>query len=240
MGRIVAIGGVDLGTTLNLIEKEIIKLSNKNNPKVLYIPTASGDETKNYRLIKEIFKTQYQCQVDVLFLVKETPTENEIREKVFSSDIIYIGGGTTSVLMEYFKKFNMDKILNEAYEREIVLAGISAGAICFGQFWYEEKIKLDNKDDDKYIKISCLNFIPLNFYPHYNNSVLDGRFKRILDNQKLIGIDNNCAIEFVGHSYRIITTRDSANAYTVCVNNDEVMKESIVKNLNFRDINELL
>lgn len=51
MRKTVAIGGVDLNSTLDVIEKEIIKLSNKKNPKVLYLPTAGGDDTRNYNLV---------------------------------------------------------------------------------------------------------------------------------------------------------------------------------------------
>jgi peptidase E len=53
----------------------------------------------------------------------------------------------------------MDKIIKEAYEKGVVLAGKSAGAICFGK--YDREIQ----DTNNYIKISCLNFLEL-FFGH--------------------------------------------------------------------------
>lgn len=242
MKKIVAIGGVDPNSTLDVIEKEIIKLSNKKNSKVLYLPTAGGDDSRNYNLVKEIFETQHGCKVDVLFLIKNNPTENEIRDKVFSSDIIYVGGGSVSVLMKYFKKFSMDKILKEAYEKEIVLAGISAGAICWGRHYYKEKRDLEIPEISEYIKIDCLNFLEFNFCPHYNNDEFVKEFDKIIKEKNLVGIalDNNCAIEFVDDKYRVITSSDDANAYKVNKQEIKIIKEVILKDSNFRSIDELM
>lgn len=242
MKKIVAIGGVDPNSTLDLIEKEIIRLSNKKNPKVLYLPTAGGDNTKNYELVKGIFEKEYGCEVDVLFLVKEDPTENDIREKVFSADIVYVGGGPVSRLMNYFKKYNMDKILKEAYEKEIVLAGISAGAICWGKYDYEEKSDLGYEGNNNYKQIDCLNFLEFNFCPHYNMDNFNRRFGKIIKEKGLVGIalDNNCAIEFVDHSFRVITSKESANAYKVNKKGTEIIKEVIPKDYELRDFSELM
>ena len=173
-------------------------------------------------------------------MIRETPTENEIREKVFSSDIIYVDGGSESRLMNYFKRFNMDKILKEAYEKGLVLAGKSAGAICWGK--YDKEFK----DTNNYIKINCLNFLEFVFCPHYNLDEFITEYGDEFDNMIKeydlvgIGIDNDCAIEFVNDSYRVIASKDNANAYKVYKERTEIIKEVILKDSNFRSINELM
>jgi dipeptidase E len=54
MGKIVGIGGVTPPSTLDLIDEEIIRLTKKKNPKVLYIPTAGGDNLDYCKLFKSI------------------------------------------------------------------------------------------------------------------------------------------------------------------------------------------
>ena len=52
-------------------------------------------------------------------------------KKDFWSDIIYVGGGNTLKMMKVWKKTGVDKMLKQAYEKGIVLSGLSAGSICW-------------------------------------------------------------------------------------------------------------
>lgn len=244
MGKIVAIGGITPPLTLDSIDEEVIKLTKKTNPKVLYIPAAGGDDIRYCEFFRSLYQCKFGCKVDVLFLVKETPIESEIKEKVFSSDIIYVEGGSVSRLMEYFERFNMDKILKEAYEKGIILAGKSAGALCFGQFYFESENTINFKIDgfNDYIQVDCLKILDLIICPHYNLEGSSENLDTMINAYNIVGIalDNDCAIEFVDDSYRIISTIDSANAYKVYKNVGKIHKEAILKSSSFRDINELM
>lgn len=243
MGKIVAIGGVTPPSTLDLIDKEIIKLAEKKNPKVLYVPTAGGDNLDYCKFFKGIYEGQFECKVDILFLVRETPTIEEVREKVFSADIIYIDGGSISRLMNYFKKFNMNNFLKEAYEKDIVLAGKSAGGLCFGKYYYEN----DNTEDFKtpefnnYIEVDCLSFLNFIICPHYNLTGYSEKLEAMLKGRDVVGIalENNCAIEIIDEEYRIISSQDDANGYIVTENGTNIMKKVIMKDKKIRSINEL-
>ena len=238
MKTIVAIGGIDENSTLEGIEKELIRLTKKKNPKMLFLPTAGGDDTRNYKLVKNIFENSYNCHVDVLFLVNEEPSQEKIKHKVYSSDIIYVGGGSVARLMSYFNKFNMKKIFQEASERGIIIAGMSAGAICWGRDY------LDIYSSNNHTVIECINLLDLIFCPHYNKNSFQN-YVREFDNRikeyEIVGIalDNNCAIEFVGNKYRVITTKDNANAYKLYIRNSELTREVINKESQYRDIKEL-
>ncbi len=67
MGKIVAIGGVTPPLTLDLIDREIIGLTEKKNPKVLYLPTAGGDDLDYCNFFKSIYEDKFGCEVDLLF-----------------------------------------------------------------------------------------------------------------------------------------------------------------------------
>ena len=62
-------------------------------------------------------------------------TEN-LEEKVLTQDIIYVGGGTTKSMLGVWKEWNLHEILKNAYEKGIVMSGVSAGAMC----WFDKGI----------------------------------------------------------------------------------------------------
>src|SRR3981081_1876013 len=119
---IVAIGGGEIRTKGTAsIDREIIRLSNRRNPKLLFIPTASSDSERYWGHVQEYFGGFLKCKTDVLFLIKERLTKEEIQRKVLSADIVYVGGGNTLRMMRLWRRLGVDKILRAAYERGTVL-----------------------------------------------------------------------------------------------------------------------
>ncbi len=100
MKKIVAIGGGEIGSpgcpveTIK-IDKEIIRLTGKKRPRVIFIPTASSDSDGYFETTQKHFGKRLGCKVDVLRVIKEKLSHAEIEKKVMSSDIVYIGGGNT-------------------------------------------------------------------------------------------------------------------------------------------------
>src|SRR6202167_1800452 len=129
---IVAIGGGEIRTRgTAAIDREIIRLSNKKHPKLLFIPTASSDSERYWKHVQEYFGKFLKCKTDVLFLIRQHPPKKQIRSKILSADIIYVGGGNTLMMMRLWRRLGVDKLLIAAYEKGIVLSGISAGSICW-------------------------------------------------------------------------------------------------------------
>ena len=132
--NIVAIGGGGFGRSLGdlKIEKYIISLINKNRPKICFIPTASGDNDL-YKLNFYRAFSKLNCITSHLDFFSRT--EN-LEKKVLTQDIIFVGGGNTKTMLAVWKDWNLDKILKIAYEKGIVMSGVSAGAIC----WFNKGI----------------------------------------------------------------------------------------------------
>ena len=182
MKKIIAIGGGEIGrpgfsTETTLIDKEIIRLTEKRHPTLLFIPTASGDSRPYYEVVKNHFEKKLGCKTEVLYLIKEKPSQRQIKEKILSADIIYVGGGNTFRMMKIWKRRGVDKILKQAYEKGIVLSGLSAGAICWFRYGNSDSRKAKNPKADL-IKVSGLDFIPGLLCPHYHSEKTGDRVSR--------------------------------------------------------------
>ena len=117
------------------IDREIVKLSEKEHPKLLFIGTASRENPIYFNAIRNIFQN-LGCEVDYLQIINNNNTE-KIKEKVLNSDIIYIGGGNTRFMLQEWEQVNLKDILFEAYNNGIVISGFSAGAYCWFKYNYE-------------------------------------------------------------------------------------------------------
>lgn len=154
---IVAIGGGEIRTRGTApIDREIIRLSNKKNPKLLFIPTASSDSESYWKHVQEHFGTFLKCKTDVLFLIKERPAKAQIRKKILSADVIYVGGGNTLQMMRLWRRLGVDRLLISAYENGTVLSGISAGSICWFDSGHSDSMSFYNPQKWKYINVRGL------------------------------------------------------------------------------------
>lgn len=232
---IVAIGGGEIRTRGTApIDREIIRLSHKRNPRLLFIPTASSDSERYWKHVQEYFGNFLKCKTDVLFLIQEQPSEGHIRRKILSADIIYVGGGNTLQMMRIWRRLGVDKLLLSAYENGTVLSGISAGAICWFDSGHSDSMSFYNPRKWKYINVRGLGLINGIHCPHYN-SMTRGipRRKHFRDMIRKTGgigiaIENNCAIEFLdGRFYRVISSKSYSRAYRVCKVGGEVVAEQI-------------
>ena len=186
--NIVAIGGGGFGRSLGSleIEKYIISLINKKRPKICFIPTASGDSNKLnfYRAFSKL-----DCIASHIDFFSRT--EN-LEEKVLNQDIIFVGGGNTKSMLAVWKEWELNNILQNAYERGIIMSGVSAGAIC----WFEKGIT------DSYAKelaiIDCLGIVNGIACPHFDEEkerepyVNDVIYREIIES--CICIEGNCAL----------------------------------------------
>lgn len=247
MRTIVAIGGGEIGrpgypAETTAIDKDIIRLTGKKSPKVLFVGTASSDSEGYYETVQKHFGKRLGCKTDVLWLIKEKPSHKEIEEKVMSSDIVYVGGGNTQKMLRIWKTYGLNKILKKAWDKGVVLSGLSAGSICWFRAGTSDSRRFKNPDADL-IKVSGLGFIPTVHSPHYDVEK-DRRpgLKKIMRKTSgvAIAIDNSCAVEFVDNMYRVITSKPHAKAYKVYWKAGKYHEEEIEKRKAFAPMSDLL
>ncbi len=247
MKKLVAIGGGEIGrpgfpVETTDIDKEIIKLSGEKNPKLLFIPTASSDAVGYVQTVEKHFGKDLGCQIDVLYLIKEKPSYEEIENKVFDADIVYVGGGDTLKMLRIWRKNKLDKILISAYEKGVILSGLSAGSICWFKYGNSDSKKFTDPSSDL-IRVRGLGLINALHCPHYDvEAYREADLKKMMKRTRGVSIamDNCCALEIIDDRYRIITSKPSAKAYRVYWRNGQYHKEIIPKETGFRSLNMLL
>jgi dipeptidase E len=232
---IVAIGGGEIRTRGTAsIDRETIRLSNKKNPKLLFIPTASSDSERYWKRVQEYFGKFLKCRTDVLLLIKEQPSKEQIRKKILSADIIYVGGGNTLQMMRVWRRLGVDKLIKSAYENGTVLSGISAGSICWFDSGHSDSMSFYNPRKWKYTNVRGLGLIRGIHCPHYDSKTRGiPRRKDFRDMIRKTGgigiaIENNCAIEFIdGRFYKVISSKNYPRAYMVYKTRGKVVAKQI-------------
>lgn len=253
MGTIIAIGGGEIGrpkengdgfypVETTAIDKEILLMTKKQNPTLLFIPTASYDSVNYYEVAKKHFQEVGFRQVDVLYLSDNTLTTEQIRNAIMSHDAIYVGGGNTLRMMMLWRKLGIDTILKEALNSGVVLAGLSAGSICWFNAGNSDSRRFTS-GSNQLIKVTGLGFIDAVHCPHYDvESFRQEDLKRMMKRSSnvAIALDNCAALEVVDDTYRIIRSSPTAKARKTYWNRGEYIVEEIETDGVYRNLNELI
>lgn len=206
------------------INKRIVELVGKAIPKVLFIPTASNDDEGYIKEFKDTFEKQLGCQVAVLRCVKENPNESQIIDLFSSCDFIYLGGGNYVNMMKYWKAYKVDYMLEEALHAGTLIAGISAGAIC----WFKSGIR-SNYEGEGYIESPGWRMINKVFCPHYNQRDRADALHSILLNgnrtEDTIALEDDCALYFTDNAVERIG--DPSKAWSLQVKGNKLLKRNL-------------
>jgi peptidase E len=142
-------------------------------------------------------------------------------------DAIYVGGGNTRAMLVLWREWGLDAILREAWLGGVVLAGLSAGSLC----WFEQGVS-DSVVPGDLAPIECLGLLAGSHCPHYDGE--PGRrptFQRLIREGKLAAgyaADDGAALHFIGESLsKAVSSRESAKAYSVRRVGREVMETAL-------------
>lgn len=193
MRQVIAIGGGGFGRTQesNLIEQYILDQTSKTKPKICFIPTATGDLDSYIVNFYSVF-TKLKCEPSHISFFKRTM---DLQAHIQKQDAIFVGGGNTKSMLAVWRDWGLDLILKDAYDRGVVMSGVSAGAIC----WFEAGLTDSWASDLKMME--CMNFIPGNCAPHYDEEPeRRPATKQFLENKSIdfmYGIEGGAALHFV-------------------------------------------
>lgn len=245
--KIVAIGGGENGRLLEdgtlapyntkLIDEEIVKLSNKQQPHFLFINHAMPSievQESYFQTMKKIYGEMFNC-ICMDLKTTELENENKVKEKIEWADIIYEGGGNTAYMIDLWRETRFDKLLYDAWNKGKVICGISAGAICwFNSGNSDSKVGLTSLD--------CLNWLDFYVTPHANG---EGRIESSIEhlkNKKIIGIilSDCCALEIINNNYKIIKSEESAFAHIAFWKDNKFLKYEMQEFGNVDDLKKYL
>ncbi len=206
------------------LDTYILRQTGKKKPKICFAGTASGDSAGNIQRFYKSFK-RLDCVPSHLALYKAP--QGSLEKYVLDKDIIYVGGGNTRNLLALWREWGLDKIFKKAWEKGILLSGVSAGSIC----WFEEGVT--DSIPGSLTRLQCLGFLKGSNCPHYDGEKeRRPAYHRLLAEKKIrkgYAADDGVAIHFIGNAIvRIVSSRPDGRAYRVGLKNGKVVEEPIV------------
>ena len=196
--------------------KYAMELTGRPRPKLCVLNTAVGDDPSAYlRVYDRLAETQARVRHLALFPM---PNVADPEDLLMSQDVIFVGGGSVANMVAVWRVHRIDEILRKAWQAGIVLAGSSAGGIC----WFE-----GGTTDSFGIKLRAftdgLAMLPGSFCPHYHSEA-ERRplYQRLVADGALpggIACDDGTAAHFTDETLtEQVSDRPVANAYLVAQN----------------------
>jgi len=105
-----------------------LELTGKDRPRVLLVMTASGDDPT---YLSQMYSALSNASCDVDHLALFTQPNRDPAELLPSADLIWVGGGSVANLLALWRLHGVDAAMREAWESGTILAGVSAGSICW-------------------------------------------------------------------------------------------------------------
>lgn len=218
--QIIAIGGGGFTAPAQnfKLEQYIIEQTGKNNPKVCFLPQASG-ESQEY--IVKFYDSFLRLGAIPSWISLFGRVENSWQEKILAQDIIYVGGGNTKSMLALWRAWKMDEILLKAYNQGTILSGISAGAIC----WFAECVT-DSVWPLGVIK--GMGLLPGSCCPHYDSEPeRKPTFLEKVNKQEIIpgiALEDHVAAHYVdGKLKAIVAEKEGHRAYEVGLQQETLM-----------------
>ncbi len=223
--QIISIGGGGFTTQKPAlkIEQYLLDQTGKKNPKVCFLSQASAEDN---RYIVKFYEAFLSLEANPSSVSLFGRVEDKWKQHILEQDLIYVGGGNTRTMLAIWREWGMDKILKNAYEKGIVLSGISAGAIC----WFEQCVTdsvwpLGSLKGMDLLKGSCC--------PHYDTEPeRKPTFLKMVSEGAVIpgiALEDNVAAHYVnGELKDVIAEIPNKNAYKVTQKGEEKLNISIL------------
>jgi dipeptidase E len=226
--RILALGGHEFSARPpdRAVCELLLRLAGERGrarPRICILPTASGDTSEQIASFYSAFGER-ACQPSDVSLFRLGRRPMELRDHLLAQDLIYVGGGSMVNLLAVWEAHDVASILSLAWRRGIVLAGQSAGAMC----WFEAGI---TKASGKPRGATGLGLLSGSLCVHYNNeperraayldAVTDGM-------PSGYGLDDYAGLFWEGDGApSALTARRGARAYRVSSREGEVRESPL-------------
>jgi peptidase E len=125
-------GGFTMEPDNPALDDLALSLTGVREPRVLFLPTASGDPAAQIQAYHQRFGGR-ACRAEHLSLFRLHGSTRSVFDVIAEQDLVYVGGGSMRNLLAIWRAHALDEYLTEAWRRGVVLVGLSAGAMC----WFE-------------------------------------------------------------------------------------------------------
>jgi len=226
--RILALGGHEFSSRPpdRAVCELLLRLAGERGgerPRICIVPTASGDTSEQIASFYSAFGER-PCEPSDVSLFRLGRRPLALRDHLLSQDLIYVGGGSMVNLLAVWEAHDVASILSLAWRQGIVLAGQSAGAMC----WFEAGI---TKSSGKPLAAAGLGLLAGSLCVHYNNE--PERRAAYLDAigggmPSGYGLDDYAGLLWEGEGTpSALTARRGARAYRVSSREGEVAESPL-------------
>jgi peptidase E len=225
--RILAIGGASLGPTSTdwPLHQYLLDLSGQERPRICFVGAASGEDASD----RAGFYATFARRAEATHLDLFGRRIGDIEAFLLDQDVIYVGGGNTANMLAIWRVHGVDKALRTAWERGVVLAGWSAGAIC----WFEGGLT-DSFGPDLAALRDGLKFLAGSFCPHYDaESLRRPRYEELVGSGALqdgFASDDGVGLLFEGRDFaEAVASLPGQHAYRVERHRGNTVEETQIR-----------
>ena len=220
--KIIAIGGGGFThESDDTLDQFFLDQCSKKKIKLGFLATASKDEVKKISLFYKKFENK-NLELSHFNLTQKI---DGFSSWILNKDIIYVGGGNTSFMLDIWRKNSLDKIFKKAYENGIVLAGVSAGAGCWFDWILSDSVGPGLKP------LKGISLISGSCTPHSSEEKRINQFELNIKNGELppgLAIDDGVAVLFIdGKPSEVYSSRKNHKAYFIDTNKKINLKDYI-------------
>jgi dipeptidase E len=195
----------------------ILSLTGSPEPRICFLGQASGDDPGYFARFVDAFAGRARPSRLKLF----NRDVADLERHLLGQDVIYVGGGNTANMLAIWRLHGLDRALRTAWEAGVVLAGLSAGSIC----WFEAGTT-DSFGTELQPLTNGLGFLPGSHCPDYDSDPKRRpAYHRLVAQGALPAgwaADDSAALHFVGTELReVVSARQGATAYRVERSGDE-------------------
>ena len=208
-------GGFQMEPDNPLLDEHVLALarqhSGRDRPRLCLIPTASADDPTLIADFERLFAGRAEPRVLRLFSREDGDLAAVIRDQ----DAVYVTGGNTANLLALWRLHGLDRVLREAWNAGVVMAGMSAGAIC----WFEA-CTTDSFGPTLRPLHDGLGILDGSLSPHFHGEPQRRPlYRRLVADGTLPGgyaVDDGAALVFRGRSLvEVVTSAPDAGAWQI-------------------------
>jgi peptidase E len=193
-----------------LLDDYVLSLSSRARPRVCFLPTASGDADHYLVRFYQAFGAD-RCEPSHLSLFRRDRHARDPRALILDADVVYVGGGSVLSMLGAWRAHGVDALLREAWERGVVLCGVSAGALC----WFAEGLTTFNGPPAAFAGLGLLPFSGTVHHQSRAEGCADAYRLALREGMSAgYAVEDGVALHFRGERlHRAVSSRPHARAF---------------------------
>lgn len=201
----------------------VATLTGKKKPKICFFPTAAADDPRVIAYWDKLIDGLAIESRVIKTFISSAPEQKTFAEEILSADAIIVGGGNTLNMLAIWHAQGIDTLLRMAYDKGAVMAGGSAGSLCWFTGGYS-----DSRPRELSL-IECMGFLDYSHCPHYNEPARRSLYREAIQSGRLkpgFACDNDAALLFTdGRLSESFSLNPDRHSYFVTVEEGRVTEK---------------